>query len=195
MREIALFVEDYAHRLIVQPLVNRIIEKHHVAARLTWRNALGGHGKVVQELDVYLRDLNRWRGSWPSLIIVATDANCIGLNNRVKDVKRHVQISRAPVVLAVPDPHVERWLLLDGAAFKTAVGFGCDAPDRKCNRNRYKERLIDAVHGAGITPNLGGLEYAEDIVLNMDIDRAAQADKSLARFVDELSTVCRGWQS
>ena len=44
---------------------------------------------------------------------------------------RHTQRARAPVVLAVPDPHVERWLLLDGAAFKAAVGHGCDAPDQK----------------------------------------------------------------
>ena len=42
----------------------------------------------------------------------------------------------------VPNPHVERWLLLDGAAFKAAVGHGCDAPDQKCDRGRYKERLL-----------------------------------------------------
>lgn len=195
MHEIALFVEDYAHRLVVGPLVNRIVDKHRVEARLTWRNAVGGHGKVVQELGAYFSDLNRQRGSWPSLIIAATDANCTGLKNRVKDVNRHVQSARAPVVLAVPDPHVERWLLLDGAAFKTAVGHGCDAPDQKCNRNRYKERLIDAVRSAGVTPNLGGLEYAEDIILNMDIERAAQADKSLGRFVGKLRAEIRKWQS
>ena len=33
MHEIALFAEDYAHRLIIQPLVNRIIEEHGVTAR------------------------------------------------------------------------------------------------------------------------------------------------------------------
>ena len=98
------------------------------------------------------------------------------------------------MVLAIPDPHVERWLLLDGAAFKTAVGHGCDAPDQKCDRGRYKKRLIDAVRDAGVTPILGGLEYAEDIVSAMDVSRAAQADRSFARFVDGLAGVFRGWR-
>ena len=78
---------------------------------------------------------------------------------------------------------------------KAVLGHGCDAPDRKCNRNRYKERLIDAVHNAGITPNLGGLEYADDIIRKMDIDRAERADPSFARFVDGLRTAFRAWQS
>ena len=95
------------------------------------------------------------------------------------------------MVLAIPDPHIERWLLLDGAAFKAAVGQGCDAPDQKCDRSRYKKRLIDAVHDAGVIPILGGLEYAEEIVREMDIDRAAQNDRSLGRFVQELATTLR----
>ncbi len=64
MHEIALFVEDHAHRVIVG----------------------------------------------------ATDANCHGFRERVRRIDP--ENPPAPVVLAVPDPHVERWLLLDGAAFK-----------------------------------------------------------------------------
>jgi hypothetical protein len=66
----------------------------------------------------------------------------------------------APINVAVPDPHIERWLLLDGAAFKAVFGEGCDAPDLKCSRDRYKSRLIEAIRGTGVTPNLGGLEFA-----------------------------------
>ena len=195
MRELALFVEDSAHRLIIEPLVHRIAAEHGVAVRLNWRNAVGGHGRVLRELGAYLRDLARQRGRSPDLIVVATDANCDGLNNRGREIGRHTQDARAPIVLAIPDPHVERWLLLDGAAFKAAVGQGCDAPDQKCDRSRYKERLIGAVLNAGVTPILGGIEYAEDIVREMDIDRAAQADKSFARFVDGLRTEFKTWES
>lgn len=194
MHEIALFVEDAAHRLILRPLVRRIADDHRAAARLHWRNAIGGHGRVVREFDTYLRDLAQRGGSWPDLIVVATDANCVGLNGRTRQVADHARRACAPVVSAVPDPHVERWLLLDGAAFKAAVGQGCSAPDRKCDRSRYKKRLIDAVRDAGVTPILGGLEYAEDIVREMDIVRAAQADRSFGRFVDDLSAAVRGWQ-
>lgn len=195
MPEIALFVEDSAHRLIIEPLVRRVAEEYGTTVQLDWRNAVGGHGRVLRELDTNLLDLAQQGGLWPDLVVVATDANCDGLNDRVRQLGGHTQAASAAVILAVPDPHVERWLLLDGAAFNAAVGHGCDAPDHKCDRGRYKQRLIEAVRDAGVTPILGGLEYAEDIILNMDIDRATQADRSLARFVDELRAVFRGWDS
>ena len=145
----------------------------------------------MQELRIYLRDLKKQGGPWPLMVIVATDANCEGLNYRITEISKHTRRAHAPVVLAIPDPHVERWLLLDGAAFKAAVGQGCDAPDQKCDRHRYKQRLIEAVRDAGVKPILGGLEYAEDIVQRMNLDRAALADRSLARFVEGLRTEFR----
>ena len=104
------------------------------------------------------------------------------------------QAAVSPVVLAVPDPHIERWLLLDGAAFKSVFGRGCDAPDQKCDRGRYKHQLSEASRATNVVPRLGGIEYAEDIVQHMDIDRAAGADPSLRRFVDELRGVFRQWE-
>lgn len=94
-----------------------------------------------------------------------------------------------PAVKAVPDPHVERWLLLDGAAFRGVLGRGCDAPDQKCDRGRYKELLARAIYDAGVAPSLGGIELAEDIVAAMDLKRAVRADRSLERFIDELRPV------
>jgi hypothetical protein len=48
MREIALFVEDHAHRQVIGALVQRIAEESDVAIQLDWRNAVGGHGKIFQ---------------------------------------------------------------------------------------------------------------------------------------------------
>lgn len=143
------------------------------------------------QLERYLRDLRTQGSPWPHLIVVATDTNCQGFRERVRRIDP--ENPPAPVVLAVPDPHVERWLLLDGAAFRQVFGHGCDAPDRKCSRNRYKDLLIAAIRAAGHTPLLGGIEYAEDIVRNMDIDRAARADDAFDRFVTDLRTTVRGW--
>ena len=50
MREIALFVEDYAHQQVIGALVQRLAGDADIAVRLDWRNARHGHGKVVQEL-------------------------------------------------------------------------------------------------------------------------------------------------
>lgn len=192
MHDIALFGEDYAHQQVVGALVQRLAAEAGIDVRMDWRSAVRGHGQVVQELDTYLRDLIR-QGGRPDLIIVASDANCKGLNARTRELAR--TNAPAPVILAIPDPHIERWLLLDGAAFREVLGRGCDAPDQKCCRDLYKRRLIEAVYAAGITPSIGGIEYAEDIVRHMNIDRAMRADQSLRRFVIEIRQTFRQWQS
>ena len=190
MREIALFVEDNAHRQVVGALLQRLANESGIAVRLDWRSAIRGHGRVVRELRRYLDDLAK-HGGRPDLIVVATDANCSGLQQRIRDIDTSAAVS--PVVLAVPDPHIERWLLLDGAAFKAVFDKGCDAPDQKCDRGRYKHQLFEAVCATGVVPRLGGIEFAENIVQHMDIERAARADPSLHRFVDALRATFRQW--
>ena len=192
MREIALFVEDYAHQQVIGALIQRMTEEYGIAVRLHWRSTTHGYGRVVLEFKEFLRDLNRQGNGLSDLIVVATDANCKGLNERVKEIGN--QDAPVQMIHAVPDPHVERWLLLDGLAFKTVFGKGCDAPDQKCDRDRYKRRLIEAIHATGTRPTLGGIEYAEDIMQEMDINRATQVDKSFRHFVEQLRSTFQGWQ-
>ena len=147
MREISLFVEDYGHEQVVGSLVHWLAHEEQVNVRLTWRNTRHGFGRVADEFKEYLRDLRQQGGPAPDLIVVATDANCKGLNERAREFR--VQDAPAPITLAMPDPHVERWLLLDGAAFRAVFGVGCDAPDLRCSRDRYKTRLLEAIRNAG----------------------------------------------
>lgn len=193
MREIALFVEDHAHQQVIGALLNRIAKEFSIEIKLQWRNAIGGQARVNIELDDYLSDLTRQGSPWPDLLIVATDANCQGLNERT----RTIRLPDIPVsiILAIPDPHIERWLLLDGAAFKAVFGRGCSAPDQKCSRNRYKHLLTEAIRATGLLPYFGGVEFAEDILRHMDIDRAARMDISFRRFVEDLRHIFRRWQS
>jgi len=191
-RNFSLFVEDYAHQKVIGTLVQKVAAEYGIEVRLDWRSATGGHGKVIVELRNYIRDLKRQGTPWPDLIVVATDANCKGLNERSKEIGE--LNAPAPVLLAIPDPHIERWLLLDGAAFKRVFGRGCRAPDRKCSRERYKELLIEEIHAAGGTPILGGIEYAEDVVQKMESERAGRAEDALRRFVEGLSSIVRGWR-
>jgi len=180
---VAAFVEDFAHRQVIGALIGRVASELGIEVEVDWRNARRGHGQVVRELREYLRDISK-QGNLPDLVVIGTDANCKGLVERSKQVP--TEMSPVPTVLAVPDPHIERWLLLDGAAFKVALGQGCQAPDQKCSRDRYKETLIRAIVNAGVTPSLGGIEFAEDIVSEMNLKRAAKADPSLQRFLDDL---------
>lgn len=182
-RFIAAFGEDAAHRMVVGALIAKVANEEGVAVRVDWRSARGGHPRVSSELREYLRDLTLQREQ-PDLVVVATDANCKGAAQRTSE----LPLDRAPVnvVLAMPDPHIERWLLVDGAAFKSVLGHGCAAPDQKCARDRYKGLLLQAVIDAGVEPSLGGIEYAEDLVAAMDLERSTAADASLRRFVEDL---------
>ena len=182
--EVSLFVEDRAHQHVIGALVKRVAADVGIGVRMEWRSAVGGHGKVVQTFKQYLRDIDRQGPPAPSFVVVATDANCKGYTARSKEIGG--EAASVEIVRAIPDPHVERWLLLDGAAFKEIFGRGCDAPDRKCQRDRYKQHLVQAIHAAGETPLLGGIEYAEDLVAKMDLDRAARADRSLEHFLSDL---------
>ncbi len=188
-KAIAAFGEDSAHREIIGSLITRAAEKWNIPVKVEWRNARGGRGKVIGELKEYFRDLGI-QGGLPDLIVIATDANRKGLNERA----REIRTASSPVasVLAIPDPHVERWLLLDGAAFKTVFGEGCQAPDQKCDRGRYKQALIQAIRRAGIEPALGGVEFAQEIIEAMDLLRAESADASLKRFLDDLRWALQG---
>ena len=191
MLEIALFGEDYAHRQIVGALTRRVAVEVGVAVRLDWRSAVRGHARVRQELGFYLRDLTNQGGPYPDLIVVASDANCQGLQQSIREIAPRTERVPGTVILAIPDPHIERWLLLDGAAFRRVFGRGCNAPAYKCGRDEYKNLLAAAIHAAGITPAFGGIEFAEDIVQAIDLERAMQVDNSLRRFVEELRRALR----
>jgi hypothetical protein len=153
----------------------------------------GGHGRAISELAHFVRDVQASQESWPDLLVIAIDANCRGYNTCRREVEAHLAEMPFKVVMAIPDPHVERWLLLDSSAFKSVLGRGCTPPDSKCDRDRYKGLLAQAVRAAGITPLIGGLEHARDIVQAMDRKRMIGADKSLGRFLQELQQVFKEW--
>ena len=51
MHEIVLFVEDFAHRQVINALVRRLAAEFGLEARLDWRNATRGYGQVVREFN------------------------------------------------------------------------------------------------------------------------------------------------
>ena len=195
MRSLAIFVEDYGHQAVLKVLIERVAAEFGQAIDPIWRNTREGHGAVVRELKQFLRDLQRGTGSFPDLIVVATDGNCKGFAQRRKEITDLTDRTSARVVCAIPDPHIERWLMIDSAAFKSVFGQGCSAPDQKCDRDRYKYLLAQAIRGSGFVPNIGGIEFAEDIAAAIDLPRAAALDPSLGRFLDDLRNVFKQWQN
>jgi hypothetical protein len=86
----------------------------------------------------------------------------------------------------VPDPHVERWYLLDPSALSNAAGISemPALPAHKCEKNYYKQLLRSAFNNSSIIPLLGGTEYGPLVADKMDLYAASKADHGLAEFVD-----------
>lgn len=193
MPNVLIFGEDYAHEVVLRTLLERLASEHRISISVQVRSATRGHGRMIDELKAFIKELQRGRASLPDLFLVARDANCLGYNDRRNEIVAALEGYQGLLAAAVPDPHVERWLLIDPQAFREVLGHGCQPPDKKCDRDRYKQLLADAVRTAGIEPLLGGLEFAEDIVRIMDLSRAELADTSFAHLLRDLRSACQRW--
>jgi hypothetical protein len=186
MTEVLLFGEDHGHEVIVGALARRLANEAHVPIEVRTRSATGGHGRMLSELRQFVSELGRGQAALPDLLIVARDANCRGRAACLEEVQQVVAEYRSQTIVAAPDPHIERWCLLDSQAFKQVLGEGCQTPDDKCDRHRYKKLLADAVRAAGVQPLLGGIEHAADIIGAMNLARAELADSSFVALAREL---------
>ena len=154
MRKVVLFAEDYGHEAVITALFERFSGEHKVDVKIINRSVRGGHGKVITELKAFLNGIHRGKETFPDLLVVVTDANCKGFVERRREIDEAGDLFKGFMIYAIPDPHIERWLLLDSSAFKTVFGKGCNAPDQKCERDRYKRLLAEAIQATGIVPDV-----------------------------------------
>ena len=194
MPEISLFVEDTVHEDFLMALVQRVANAYNIEINIEVSNVRSGHGKVITELGQYQRDLQRNCEDLPDLIIVGTDSNGRGFLQREKEVNQATSNLADRVISMIPQPHIERWLLLDSEAFKKVFGGNCSVPKRKCNHDRYKRFLLQAIHDAGVIPLLGGIEQTADLVNAMNLQHMEQSDRSFRRFFRALQHRFEIWQ-
>jgi hypothetical protein len=193
MPRISLFVEDFGHEVFLKALIERFTREYHLPVTVKPCSVRGGFGKVEKELAAYVNELIAFREHLPDLLIVATDSNCDGYKKRKDRLLQQSELIKDRVLFAIPDPHIEKWLLLDPAAFRDILGKACKTPTYKCDRNRYKRLLIDAVMAAGATPILSGLEYTEDIVNKMNFNQLELRDESLWDLIKQLHSKFKIW--
>jgi hypothetical protein len=193
-----LFVEDRAHEELLKHLVARVATEVGVPTRLRIRSARGGHGRAIQEYRNYQSVVTRNASSdpLPDLIVVGIDGNCMTAPGKRKEIGEATEPSfRGRLVAACPDPHVERWYLADLHSFHVVVGHRPTLGRKKCERDHYKRLLSEAVRRAGHPPTLGGIEFAEEIALSLDLYRASKNDSSFGSFVDDLRSGLRTFGS
>lgn len=185
MNDILLLVEDDALENTIRPIVRRYLDANGLTKTGLKPRVERGYPNVLAEL----RRLAGQEIVEFEAVIVGVDANCQGVNSRVLQLDEAASGLACSIVRAVADPHVERWLLLDQQAFRTVLGVGCSAPDQKCEKARYKNLLRNAVSNAGLQPLLGGIEHAEAIASNIDVDRVARNNADFRRFMADLRSV------
>jgi len=182
-----LFVEDRAHEELLKPLLRRIASEEGVAVEARVRSGRGGHARAIDEFRLYQRLVERGFERLPDLVVVGIDGNCATVARKRDDIRHATERSfQDRLVAACPDPHVERWYLADPDSFQGVVGQRPSVGRKKCVRDHYKGLLADAVRQAGHPPTLGGIEFAAELVVAMDMYRAGRNDHSLRAFVDDL---------
>ena len=184
-----LFVEDRAHEEFLKPLVTRISGEDGIDVWARVRSGTGGHARAVAEFKLYQRivALSPSTAVAADLVVVAIDTNC----STFATARKRLHDAAAPslrdrIVVACPDPHVERWYVADPQSFETVVGSRPDVGSRKCARGHYKRVLVEAIAQGGHPVTLGGVEFAAELVEAMDVYRAGRSDSSLKAFVDDL---------
>jgi len=183
---VALFAEDVAHEEFLSAMLDRLVAEPGGRATLDVRTSRGGHGRAMEEFRLWQRAVAHGVVALPHLVIVARDANCENWSQVRTDIQRSVRPGRLPpVVVACPDPYVEKWYMADPESFAQAVGAAPKLVRRKCHPGRYKQLLLQAIRNGGHVPRLGGIEFTREIVQAMDLYRAGQSEPSLRAFLND----------
>jgi len=124
---ILYFLEDRAQEGLIKALVERAAREESIAIDSLFhdvRSARGG-SRFINELKKFLEYSEMTGIGDVSFLIVARDGNCKGYNRRVRELERYIGPNhpfKSKVVYAIPDPHIERWYIMDQRAFKDGVG-------------------------------------------------------------------------
>jgi len=190
---IGYFLEDVAQERFLQALVERIAQDlgwPREALRHTPRNVTGGQGMATTALRQFLRDMRRGRERPFDVLVVVLDGNCQGYAEKRNEILAIAEQTGypAPLVCAVPDPHIERWYLADPAALRQVLGMEANPalPSYKCERGRYKRALREAFAQADLIALLGGAEYGPALVEAIDFYAVGRADPAFRHFVEDL---------
>lgn len=189
-----LFVEDRAHEEFLDPLLRRIAREESVEVAVRVRSARGGHARAIAEFRLYqtLAQKGALGDDKPDLVVVGIDGNCTTFARKRSEIESATQPPfRDKLVVACPDPHVERWFLGDPQSFEMVVGHQPALGKRKCARGHYKALLAKAVRLGGHPATLGGIEFAREIADGLDFYRAGKSNPSFGAFMDDLRGALR----
>lgn len=188
--QIAISVEDNAQEQFIKGIIKRILGENNLSEDDYEITALCNRGgKSLQALKAFIHEGKRVSYRTKDILIIGSDANCMGFNERKKQIDKITSDSPYKnIITAIPNPHIERWYIMDPHALKEAVdpGISVNLPSYKCEKGFYKKLLKNAFHAVGIYPPLGGGEYGEEIAMHIDIYECGKLDRGFKEFIDQL---------
>lgn len=193
-KRIFFFLEDAAQEAIIPPLFTRVLRDEEIPdERCEFRTLNSRGGDSIRAYRQFLDEVADGSQTAPDVVVVGSDGNCKGYSVR-RDQLRGIDRSRSTtitLITSVPDPHVERWYMLDPQALAKVVG--CPVvpavPAHKCAKDHYKQLLRDAFRGSGVTPPLGGAEYGPGFARHMDLYAASKHEAGFGDYIAQI----RSW--
>ena len=183
---IGLFMEDNAHERFVTSLVEKVASETGIRVHCDVRSATGGIPQMRGELRRFLRDHTNIESASFDVLIIVQDADHRSETETKRQIQRHIEQSRyhREVIIAAPEPYIEAWYLADTVSIQAISGSQdlIRVPQVIADKDEYKRTLSRIFPGA----LLGGIEYADEILADMDLYRASQNVSSLRHFIDEL---------
>lgn len=193
---VEIFAEDAAHEAFLVPFAKRLAAAEGLLVDVRVRSAVGGHGRAMSEFALFQKTLMGRPLALPDLVVIGIDANCKNYARAHREIEDQViPALRECMVIACPDPHIERWYVADPEGFALAIGATPPTRKRKCGRDVYKSVLRETIHRAGHLAPLGGIEFAPELVARMDLFQAGKSDKSLKAFTDDLRSALIRWKA
>ncbi|RMH17096.1 MAG: DUF4276 family protein [Acidobacteria bacterium] len=188
-----LYCEDRGHEQLARPLLQRLARQEGLSVAIRTQNSSGGHGRALSQFKLWqlaARGLDL--ADRPAMLVLMIDRNCSPWRRAWRELRKSVDATLFPHhVVGCPEPHVERWCLADGEAFRKVVGIDPPADPGKCDRGLYKRLLRGAILAAGHTILIDEMEFAPEIVGAMDFYRAGKAQPSFGHFIDNLQGALR----
>ena len=149
------FVDDRAHEGFIKTLVECIAESESLPRDSISHDVRSGRGgsRGIVELKEFFNDTMCYSPSEVDMLVTVIDGNCKGFAKRLDQVGAQVPPNhplKDRIVYCIPDPHIERWYLVDQRAFKRGVGTDVvpSLPPSKCDQDFYKNLLSHALMDA-----------------------------------------------
>jgi len=194
------FLEDRAQEGFIKSLVKKVAKEESIPDGYLYhdiRSARGG-SRIINEFRKFLSNIEKMDISELDIIlIVSLDGNCKGYNERVKQLDKYIKEDnpfKNKVIYAIPDPHIERWYLMDQKALKSGIGLVKvpKLPPYKCKKSYYKQLLNNTLKESNVTSLLSGAEYAERIVDCIEkLEVLSRQDVGFKIFIKDLRRMFR----